>query len=67
MRFQKEPLPDCTDFLDMACVIGTSGQKADVSFTGRKMRRIGLLHGLPCFFFNTTVLALTVNRASGLI
>ena len=51
----------------MACVIGTSGQRADVSFTGRKMRRIGLLHGLLCFFFNTTVLALTVNMASGLV
>ena len=67
MRFPKEPLPDYTDLLDMACVIGTSGQTADVSFTGRKMRRVGLLHSLPCFFFNTTVLALTVNRASGLI
>jgi uncharacterized membrane protein len=63
----EKPLPDCTDFLDMACVIGTSGQRADVSFTGRKMRRIGLLHGLLCFFFNTTVLALTVNMASGLV
>ena len=51
----------------MACVISTSGQTADVSFTGRKMRRIGLMHGLPCFFFNTTVLALKVKMASGLI
>lgn len=67
LQFPEEPLPDYTDFLYMACVIGTSGQTADVSFTGRSMRRIGLLHCLLCFFFNTTVLALTVNIASGLI
>ena len=67
LQFPEEPLPDYMDFLYMACVIGTSGQTADVSFTGRSMRRIGLLHCLLCFFFNTTVLALTVNIASGLI
>ena len=67
LQFPEEPLPDYTDFLYMACVIGTSGQTADVSFTGRQMRRIGLLQCLLCFFFNTTVLALSVNMASGLI
>ena len=65
--FPEEPLPDYMDFLYMSCVIGTSGQTADVSFTSRSMRRIGLLHCLLCFFFNTTVLALTVNMASSLI
>lgn len=51
----------------VACVIGTSGQTTHVPLTGRKMRRIGLLHCLLCFFFNTTVLALTVNIAFGLV
>jgi uncharacterized membrane protein len=67
LQFPEEPLPDYMDFLYMSCVIGTSGQTADVTFTGRSMRRIGLLHCLLCFFFNTTVLALTVNMASSLI
>jgi uncharacterized membrane protein len=67
LLFPEEPLPDYMDFLYMSCVIGTSGQTADVSFTSRSMRRIGLLHCLLCFFFNTTVLALTVNMASSLI
>lgn len=67
LHFPDEPQPDYADFLYMACVIGTSGQTADVSFTGRRMRRVGLLQCLLCFFFNTTVLALTVNMASGLI
>jgi uncharacterized membrane protein len=58
--------PDYADFLYFACVIGTSGQTADVSFTSRKMRRTGTLHCVLAFFFNTTLVALTINIASGL-
>jgi uncharacterized membrane protein len=59
--------PDYGDFLYFACVIGTSGQTADVSFTSRSMRRTGLVHCVLAFLFNTTLLALTINIASGLI
>lgn len=58
--------PDYGDFLYFACVIGTSGQTADVSFSNRTMRRTGLVHCVLAFFFNTTLLALTINIASGL-
>ena len=58
--------PDYGDFLYFACVIGTSGQTADVSFTSRKMRRTGTVHCILAFFFNTTLVALTINIASGL-
>lgn len=58
--------PDYGDFLYFACVIGTSGQTADVSFSSRAMRRTGLIHCVLAFFFNTTLLALTINIASGL-
>ncbi|MES2049282.1 MAG: DUF1345 domain-containing protein [Pseudomonadota bacterium] len=58
--------PDYGDFLYFACVIGTSGQTADVSFTCRFMRRIGTVHCVLAFIFNTTLLALTINIASGL-
>ena len=54
------------DFLYFSCIIGTSGQTADVGLSSREMRRIGLIHSVLSFFFNTTVLALTVNIASGL-
>lgn len=67
LEFPGGHAPDYGDFLYFACVIGTSGQTADVSFTGRSMRRTGLLHCVLAFFFNTTVLALTINIASGLI
>ena len=58
--------PDYGDFVYFATVIGTSGQTADVSFTTRKMRRIGTVQCVLAFFFNTTVIALTINIASGL-
>jgi uncharacterized membrane protein len=59
--------PDYGDFLYFSCIIGTSGQTADVSFTSRRMRRTGTLHCVLAFFFNTTLLALTINIASGLL
>ncbi len=58
--------PDYGDFVYFASVIGTSGQTADVSFTNRKMRRTGTVHCVLAFFFNTTLIALTINIASGL-
>ena len=58
--------PDYADFLYFAIVIGTSAQTADVSFSSRSMRRTGTLHCVLAFFFNTTLLAVTINIASGL-
>ncbi len=58
--------PDYGDFLYFSAVIGTSGQTADVSISSRKMRRTGTVHCLLAFFFNTTLVALTINIASGL-
>lgn len=58
--------PRYGDFFYFACVIGTSGQTADVVFNGSALRPMGTLHCILAFFFNTTVLALTVNIAAGL-
>lgn len=66
LEFPGAHLPDYGDFLYFASVIGTSGQTADVSFTSRKMRQTGMVHCVLAFFFNTTVVALTINIASGL-
>ena len=59
--------PDYADFLYFACIIGTSGQTADVNISSRVMRRTGLVHCVLAFYFKTTQLALTVNMASGLL
>lgn len=58
--------PDYGDFLYFSCVIGTSGQTADISFADSTLRRIGLVHCVLAFFFNTTVLALTINIGASL-
>ena len=59
--------PDYVDFLYFAFVIGVAAQTADVATTSRHMRAVALVHGIVSFFFNTTVLALTINIAAGLI
>lgn len=66
LQFPGTAEPDYGDFFYFACVIGTSAQTADVSFTSSALRRIGTLHCLLAFAFNTTVLALSVNIAAGL-
>jgi uncharacterized membrane protein len=67
LLFPDEPSPDYIDFLYFACVIGTSAQTADVSFSSQSMRKIGLIHSVLAFFFNTSLVALMINIASSLI
>jgi len=67
LQFPDDDAPDYGDFVYFSAVIGTSGQTADVSFTSKEMRRAGTVHCVIAFLFNTTVLALSINIASGLI
>ena len=59
--------PNYVDFFYFSFVIGVASQTADVSTISRPMRALAVLHGIIAFFFNTTVLALTINIAAGLI
>jgi len=56
-----EATPDFWDFVYFSLVIGMTCQVSDVQITGRFMRRIATLHGALSFFFNTVILALTIN------
>jgi uncharacterized membrane protein len=67
LKFPGDEAPDYGDFFYFAAVIGTSGQTADVSFMSRRMRRIGSLHCILAYLFNTTVLALLINISAGLL
>lgn len=58
--------PDNWDFVHFATVIGVASQTADIAFTNKRMRRIGTVHGIISFSFNTAVLALTINLLAGL-
>lgn len=61
LQFPDEGEPDYGDFFYFAAVIGTSGQTADVSFVSKPLRRIGSVHCILAYLFNTTVLALLIN------
>jgi uncharacterized membrane protein len=67
LEFPGEPLPDYWDFFYFALVLGMTFQVSDVQITSRKLRRLATLHGLLGFLFNTVIVALTVNLASGLL
>ena len=58
--------PDNWDFVHFATVIGVASQTADIAFTKKRLRRIGTVHGVVSFSFNTAVLALTINLLAGL-
>ena len=58
--------PDYWDFFHFSVIIGVASQTADIEFTSRTLRRIGTIHGLVAFAFNTVVLALTINLLAGL-
>lgn len=64
--FPETKFPDYADFLYFSFIIGTSAQTADVNISSQSMRRISLFHCVLAFFFNTTILALTINIASSL-
>ena len=64
LEFPGQEPPNYWDFLYYAFVIGTACATADVNVTSRHMRKITTLHCIVAFFFNTTILALTVNIGS---
>lgn len=67
IEFPGEPSPDYTDFIYLAITIGTSGQTSDVSFSSRPMRRLATVHSVFSFAYNTALIALGINIASGLL
>ena len=66
LQFPDDDQPDYGDFFYFAAIIGTSGQTADVPFVSKSMRRIGAVHCIFAYLFNTTVLALVINIAASM-
>jgi uncharacterized membrane protein len=67
LNFPDDKNPDYWDFLYFSLVIGMTSQVSDVAITSKVIRRMAAIHGVLSFFFNLTVLALTVNMVSNLI
>lgn len=67
LDFPGEHAPDYFDFAYFSFVIGMTCQVSDVQITSRRMRRLGLLHGVLAFGFNTVILAMLINTVTSLI
>jgi uncharacterized membrane protein len=67
LEFPHDAKPDYRDFLYFSLVIGMTSQTSDVNVCSKVLRRMAAIHGVISFFFNLTVLALTVNMLSNLI
>ncbi|MDD5579889.1 MAG: DUF1345 domain-containing protein [Methylobacter sp.] len=59
--------PDYWDFIYFSFIIGTAAQTADINITSQSFRRLVTLHCVIVFFFNITILALTVNIGASLL
>lgn len=62
-----EKEPNYLDIAYFSFVVGMTAQTADVSISGRNIRRLALLHGLISFTFNTALVALVINGVAGII
>lgn len=56
-----------SDFLYFSFVIGMTCQTSDVQICDVGMRRLAVAHGILAFFFNTVILALSINIAASLL
>ncbi|QDK32413.1 MULTISPECIES: DUF1345 domain-containing protein [Sphingomonadaceae] len=61
LDFPGDCVPDFSDFVNFAFVIGMTCQTADIAITQTSVRRVSTFHGLFAFAFNLGILALTVN------
>lgn len=67
LKFPGLQAPDYWDFLYFSFVIAMTSQVSDVAITSKVIRRVVNAHGVLAFFFNISVLALTINMVSNLI
>jgi uncharacterized membrane protein len=67
LDFPGDELPGFSDFLYFAFTVGMTFQTSDVAVRGRAMRRLVVLHAAVAFFFNTGIVALSINIVAGLL
>jgi uncharacterized membrane protein len=66
LQFPGDGQPGWTEFFYQAFTLGCTFASSDVNVTSKRMRRIVVLQGVACFFFNAIILALTINVAANL-
>lgn len=65
--FPGEGEPGYWDFVYFSFVIGMTSQVSDVAVRSPAIRRVVTAHGILSFFFNTALIALSVNIAAGIL
>ena len=65
LSFPGTETPDAWDFLYFSLTIGMTAQVSDVVVERGSMRRLVLAHGVVSFFYNTVIVALSVNAVIG--
>jgi uncharacterized membrane protein len=63
LQFPDDAEPDGATFLYFAYVVAMTAQVSDIEVTSNRMRKLVTIHGVFSFFFNTVILAATVNVA----
>jgi len=63
LEFPDDNEPDGAAFLYFAYVVAMTAQVSDVVVVSNHMRKLVTVHGVFSFFFNTVILAATVNVA----
>lgn len=66
LDFPQTPEPGIADFAYYSFVVGMTAQVSDVQVTSARMRRPTLVHGVVSFFYNTVLIALSVNAVVAL-
>ncbi len=66
LDFPGDAAPGVTEFLYFSFVIGMTAQTSDVAITTSAMRQLNLLHAVVSFFFNTVLIAASVNAVINL-
>jgi uncharacterized membrane protein len=65
LDFPKGSKLDFWDFLYFSFCIGMTSQVSDVEVVSRSMRRLVLFHSVLSFFFNTAIVAMSINIIAG--
>jgi len=67
LDFPDDIEPNYWDFLYFSFVIGMTSQVSDVPITSRSLRRLVLMHSILSFFYNTAIVAMSINIIASLI
>lgn len=66
LEFGDDAEPDYWDFVHFSLVMGATAQTADIVIRSKEIRRVGTIHTLIAFGFNTAILATMINLAASL-